>query len=99
MSTLTTDDYIKFIISYLKDESKIQESKMKEVKNELELDLLSQSLFGNLYNNLLLYYKLYQKKNIKTDEQKYLFKEILNILEIIYDSNPIIFIILSIVII
>ena len=92
MSTLTTDDYIKFIISYLKDESKIQESKMKDVKNELELDLLSQSLFGNLYNNLLLYYKLYQKKNIKTDEQKYLFKEILNILEIIYDSNPTTFI-------
>ena len=92
MSALTIDDYIKFIISYLKDESKIQESKMNEVKMELELDLLSQSLFENLYNNLLFYYKLYQKKNIKTDEQKYFFKEILSILEIIYDSNPITFI-------
>ena len=92
MSALTIDDYIKFIISYLKDESKIQESKLNEVKMELELDLLSQSLFGNLYNNLLFYYKLYQKKNIKTDEQKYFFKEILSILEIIYDLNPITFI-------
>ena len=92
MSTLTTDDYIKFIISFLKDESKIPESKMNEVKMELELDLLSESLMENLYNNMLLYYKLYQRKNIKTDEQKYLFKEILSILEIIYDSNPITFI-------
>ena len=92
MSTLTTNDYIKFIISFLKDESKIPESKMNEVKMELELDLLSESLMENLYNNMLLYYKLYQRKNIKTDEQKYLFKEILSILEIIYDSNPITFI-------
>ena len=92
MSTLTTNDYIRFIISFLKDESKIPETKMKEIKMELELDLLSESLMEKLYNNMLLYYKLYQKKNIKTDEQKYLFKEILSILEIIYDSNPITFI-------
>ena len=92
MSTLTTNDYIKFIISFLKDESKIAETKMNEIKMELELDLLSESLMEKLYNNMLLYYKLYQKKNIKTDEQKYLFKEILSILEIIYDSNPITFI-------
>ena len=74
MSTLTTDDYIKLIISYLNDESKIQGSKMNEIKMELEFNLLSQSLFGNLYNNLLFHYKLYQKKNIKTNEQKYFFK-------------------------
>ena len=92
MSTLTTNDYIRFIISFLKDESKIPETKMNEIKMELELDLLSESLMENLYNNMLLYYKLYQRKNIKTDEQKYLFKEILSILEIIYDSNPITFI-------
>ena len=92
MSTLTTNDYIKYIISFLKDESKIPETKMNEIKMELELDLLSESLMEKLYNNMLLYYKLYQKKNIKTDEQKYLFKEILSILEIIYDSNPITFI-------
>ena len=92
MSNLTTDDYIKSIISCLKDESKIEESKMNEEKMELELDLLSESLFGNLYHNLLFYYKLYRKKNIKTEVQKYFFKEILNILEIIYDSNPITFI-------
>ena len=92
MSTLTTNDYIRFIISFLKDESKIPETKMNEIKMELELDLLSESLMEKLYNNMLLYYKLYQRKNIKTDEQKYLFKEILSILEIIYDSNPIIFI-------
>ena len=92
MSTLTTNDYIRFIISFLKDESKIPETKMKEIKMELELDLLSESLMEKLYNNMLLYYKLYQRKNIKTDEQKYLFKEILSILEIIYDSNPITFI-------
>ena len=92
MSTLTTNDYIKFIISFLKDESKIPETQMNEIKMELELDLLSESLMEKLYNNMLLYYKLYQKKNIKTDEQKYLFKEILSILEIIYDSNPITFI-------
>ena len=34
MSTLTTDDYIKSIISYLKDESRIKESKMNEEKME-----------------------------------------------------------------
>ena len=92
MSTLTPNDYIKSIISFLKDESKIEESKINEEKMELELDLLSESLFENLYHNMLFYYKLYQKKNIKTKEQEYFFKEILNILEIIYDSNPITFI-------
>ena len=92
MSTLTPNDYIKSIISFLKDESKIEESKINEEKMELELDLLSESLFENLYHNMLFYYKLYKKKNIKTKEQEYFFKEILNILEIIYDSNPITFI-------
>ena len=88
MSALTTNDYIKSIICFLKDESQITESKFNEEKKEFELDLSSESLFENLYHNLLFYYKLYKKQNIKTEEQKYLFKEIVNILEIVYDSNP-----------
>ena len=92
MTALTPNDYLKLIISYLKDESKIAESKMNEEKMEYELDLLSEKLFENLYHNLLFYYKLYKKKNIKTEEQKYFFEEIVNILEIIYVSNPIAFI-------
>ena len=87
MSALTTNDYIKSIICFLKDESQITESKLNEEKEEFELDLSSESLFENLYHNLLFYYKLYKKQNIKTEEQKYLFKEIVNILEIVYDSN------------
>ena len=87
MSALTTNDYIKSIICFLKDESQITESKLNEEKKEFELDLSSESLFENLYHNLLFYYKLYKKQNIKTEEQKYLFKEIVNILEIAYDSN------------
>ena len=87
MSALTINDYIKSIICFLKDESQITESKLNEEKKELELDISSESLFENLYHNLLFYYKLYIKKNIKTEEQKYLFKEIVNILEIVYDSN------------
>ena len=88
MSTLSPNDYIKSIICYLKDESKIPESKISEEKMELELDLLSENLFENLYHNLLFYYKLYQKQNIQTEEQKYFFTEIVNILEFIYDSSP-----------
>ena len=92
MSALSPNDYIKSIICYLKDESKIPESKISEEKMELELDLLSENLFENLYHNLLFYYKLYQKQNIQTEEQKYFFTEIVNILEFIYDSSPTTFI-------
>ena len=92
MSALTSNDYIKTIISYLKDESKMTESIINEEKEELGLDLLSENLFANLYHNLLFYYKLYKKQNIKTEEQKYLFNEIVNMLEIIHNSNSITFI-------
>ena len=92
MSALTSNDYIKTIISYLKDESKMTESIINEEKEELGLVLLSENLFANLYHNLLFYYKLYKKQNIKTEEQKYLFNEIVNILEIIHNSNSITFI-------
>ena len=92
MSALSPNDYIKSIICYLKDESKIPESKISEEKMELELDLLSENLFENLYHNLLFYYKLYQKQNIQTEAQKYFFTEIVNILEFIYDSSPTTFI-------
>ena len=88
MSALTPYDYLKLIISYLKDESKITESKMNDLTKECELDLVSEKLFENLYHNLIFYYKLYGKKNIKTEEQKFLLAEVANILEIIYDSKP-----------
>ena len=88
MSALTPNDYLKLIISYLNDESKITESKMNDLTKECELDLVSEKLFENLYHNLMFYYKLYGKKNIKTEEQKYFFTEVANILEIIYASIP-----------
>ena len=65
MSALTTNDYIKSIICFLKDESQITESKFNEEKKEFELDLSSESLFENLYHNLLFYYKLYKNKILK----------------------------------
>ena len=65
MSALTTNDYIKSIICFLKDESQITESKLNEEKKEFELDLSSESLFENLYHNLLFYYKLYKNKILK----------------------------------
>lgn len=80
MSALTPYDYLKLIISYLKDESKITESKMNDLTKECELDLVSEKLFENLYHNLIFYYKLYGKKNIKTEEQKFLLAEVANIL-------------------
>ena len=48
------------ISKYLIEKSK---SKEKEAK-ELEIDIFSENMFEQLYNNLLYFYGLHQKKNI-----------------------------------
>jgi len=91
MFTLTSNDYINFIISYLKDDSKIPKDKFKEETKEGEIDIFSKNFFEQLYHNLLYFYKLSGKKNIGTDVQRYFFSEISNILGIIHEVSPTIF--------
>lgn len=80
--------YLKLIILYLKNAEKILDIKFNEEPQEKDIDIFSKDLFESLYNNLLVFYKKYGKKNISTEEKKYFFSEILNLLEIICETSP-----------
>ena len=87
MPDLTPKDYIKLIISYLKDESKIPKIDMLKETKEWEMDIFSENLFEQLYHNLLYFYKNNGKKNICTEVQNYFFAEIANVLDIINEEG------------
>lgn len=91
MSFKSPKEYLNFIIIFLKDDSKIPKTKISEEAKELEIDIFSENMFEQLYNNLLYFYGLHQKKNIGNEVQKYFFSEIINILDIIYETNSDIF--------
>ena len=78
-------DYINLIISFLKDDSKIP--KTSEETKELKVDIFSENMFEQLYHNLLYFYRLHKKKNIRNEIQKYFFSEIINILDIIQERS------------
>ena len=91
MSLNSPKDYINFIISFLKDDSKIPKNKIREETKEHIIDIFSENLFEQLYHNLLYFYGLHQKKNIGNEVQRYFFSEITNILDIIQEINSDIF--------
>ena len=87
MSFKSPKEYLNFIINFLKDDSKLPKTKICEEVKELEIDIFSENMFEQLYNNLLYFYGLHQKKNIGNEVQKYFFSEIINILDIIHETN------------
>lgn len=91
MSVISPKDYINFIIKLLKDDSQISRTKISEEEKECEIDIFSENMFEQLYHNLLYFYGLHQKKNIGNEVQKYFFSEIINILDIIQETNSSIF--------
>ena len=84
-------DYIKSIIMCLKEESKLEEDvKRKEIKElkEIKIDILSKDLFLNLYRNLLYYHsKKKEESKPKPEEQIFLSKELVKLLQIIFELN------------
>ena len=91
MSVISPKEYINLIITFLKDDSKIPKTEITKETKELEIDIFSENMFEQLYNNLLYFYGLNQKRNIKNEMQKYFFSEIVNILDIIHETNSNIF--------
>ena len=65
------EEYLRLIIYYLKNDSKIYEIENDEGLKEIDLDISSNELYKSLYNNLLFYYKNFGKKNIESEKQKY----------------------------
>ena len=83
-------EYIESIILCLKEESKLEEeTKSKEIKElkEIKLDILSKDLFQTLYWNLLYFYSIKEESKSKPKEQIFLSKELVELLQIIYESN------------
>ena len=89
MSAYEPQQYIELIIQYLKDEKKLQEKvkseELKELK-EIKIDIFSNALFQQLYWNLLYFYTI-KKENSKPKEQEFLLTEIVELLQIIFESN------------
>ena len=92
MSDSKSKDYIEKIIMCLKEESKLEEeAKSKETKElkEIKIDILSKDLFLNLYWNLLYFHSTKKEESKpKPEEQILLSKELVELLQIIYESNP-----------
>ena len=94
MSNLNNNNhYLNKIFSFLRD---IESSKAilpdedKELK-EKEINILSENLFKDLYNNLLYYYKSNGKQKIESNEQKSFYKSLYELLNIIFEWNLSIF--------
>ena len=74
----------------LKDNNKILEDKTNIILEEIEIDILSEELFEQLYKNLIFFYnknKKDKKDDNKIEEQISIFSEIVNTLDIIYESD------------
>ena len=80
--------FVDSIMKGLKHDYKISSARNNQVLKECEIDVLSDKLFQQLYNNLLCFYNEHKKDNIHSQEKKYIFLEIVNILDIIYESKP-----------
>jgi len=94
MSNLNNSNhYLNKIFSFLRD---IENSNailpdVDKALKEKEINVLSEDLFKDLYNNLLYYYKLNGKKKIESNEQKSFYKSLYELLNIIFESNLSIF--------
>ena len=92
MSGTYKKDYLKEIFSFLNDIEKNSNITLPNIEcKENEINLSSQSLFKELYSNLILYYKINNKRKIETNEQKYFYSALFDVLNIIYNSKSDIF--------
>ena len=80
--------YVDSIMKGLKYDYKISSARSNQTLKECDIDVLSDKLFQQLYNNLLCFYNEYKRDNIDSQEKKYTFSEIVNILDIIHESKP-----------
>ena len=91
MSDSNSKQYILSIINCLTEESKLEkEAKDKEIKElkEKKIDIFSKELFQNLYWNLLYFYSTKKEESkSKPEEQIFLSKVFVELLQIIYESN------------
>ena len=91
MSDSNSKQYILSIINCLTEESNLEkEAKDKEIKElkEKKIDIFSKDLFQNLYWNLLYFYSTKKEESkSKPEEQIFLSKVFVELLQIIYESN------------
>ena len=80
--------YIDFIINFLNGNTKEPENINFEKINETEIDVVSENIFQQIYYNLLYFNKTGQKDKNNSKEQKYFYDEIVNILNIIHEVEP-----------
>ena len=85
--------YIELIIKFLNGNTKEPENINLEKINEAEIDVVSVNIFQQIYNNLLYFNKTGQKNKNNSKEQKYFYDEIVNILNIIHEVDPSLFLI------
>ena len=91
MSNLKNEEYyLAQIFSSLKqieDTDSVLPDEDKAIK-ENDINISSSLIFQDLYYNLVFYYKSNRKEKITTNEQKYVYKALFDMLNIIYESNP-----------
>ena len=93
MSDFNENDYLSKIFSFLQEIENLDNNNTILIDynpdlNEIDLDIQSKHLFKDIYNNLLYYYQLNETKNISSNEQKYFYRALIDIIRIIYESNP-----------
>ena len=87
MSNSSQHDLIKNIMEYLRMIRNYSYIKKDKELKEHELDIASNQFFQLLYNNMQVFYTQYERKNINSEEQKFIFSEIFDILDIIYETD------------
>ena len=93
MSDFNENDYLSKIFSFLQEIENLDNNNTILIDynpdlNEIDLDIQSKHLFKDIYNNLLYYYQLNETKNISSNEQKYFYRALIDIIRIIFESNP-----------
>ena len=88
---LPPKEYINLILNYLKDESKIPKISDNDELKEYEIDVFSPNFFANLCHNCIYFYQINKKKYISSEERKYFFKEVDNMLDTIHGDLLLIF--------
>ena len=88
ISLSNSDDNIELILNYLSDFSKIPTLKSVEELQEYKLDVFSEKFYANLLHNFLYFYTINGAKKVNSAEHKYLIKESVIALNIIYEDFP-----------
>ena len=85
---MSQQNYIDLIIKFLNGNTKKPENLNLEKLNETEIDVASINLFQQIYYNLLNFNKTKKKNKNNSKEQKYFYDEIVNILNIVHEVEP-----------